>query len=234
MILNPDRYLSAHERKVRRRRMWVWFAVFLIGLVVVSAFDQRWYHVFLSEDRARLERRDWYRLLRIMGYLPTWILISLFLALGPWGKMANRESRMANGGEPDASASLRGTAWLPVLSAGLSGAAAELLKLVIGRERPLPDGSYRFKSFFYGFVDGSNLGMPSSHAAVAFGGAFMLARLFPGLRVVALLLAIGCGVTRMWMGAHFATDVYAAAGLGYAMAWWLSGGRVGIGERSGV
>jgi membrane-associated phospholipid phosphatase len=170
-----------------------------------------------GDARARLERRDWYRLLRVMGYLPTWIAISALIVLGPWA-----------GAGFGVKVRERAVAWLPAVSAGLAGATAEVLKLIVGRERPhWPDGGYRFRSFLHGFVDGSNLGMPSSHAAVAFGGAFMLARLYPRLWPVALAGAVGCGMTRMWMGAHFATDVYVAAGLGYAIAWLLAPGREG-------
>ncbi|MCC6676080.1 MAG: phosphatase PAP2 family protein [Phycisphaerales bacterium] len=203
--MKPDRYYSSHERGVQRRRHLLRFAVFAAGLLLLTILDPALYH-FFAVDQARIERRDWYRLLRIIGYLPTWILLSALLALGP-------------------AHALRGRAWLPAISAALAGLAAEILKLIIGRQRPLPDGSYAFKPFLSGFLDGSNLGMPSSHAAVAFGGAFALARLYPKAGPVALLCAAGCGLTRLLGADHFSTDVYVAAGLGYAVAGWLSGDR---------
>lgn len=201
-----DRYHSPHERAMRRRQRWLKLALFIAGLVVLTFLDRTLYHFFAVADEARIERRDWYRLLRVTGYLPAWILISGLLALGP-------------------GAGLHARAWLPAISAGLSGLSAEILKLVIGRQRPLPDGSYAFKPFLSGFIDGSNLGMPSSHAAVAFGGAFALGRLYPRAAPLALACAAGCGVTRMLGADHFATDIYVAAGLAYAIAAWLSGDR---------
>lgn len=194
---------ALHHRRGQRRRALLIGAAFLAGLVLLTLLDRTLYHLFAA-DEARLERRDWYRLLRIVGYLPTWIVISAVLALGP-------------------GAALRARAWLPAASAALSGLAAELLKLVIGRQRPLPDGTYAFKPFLSGFIDGSNLGMPSSHAAVAFGGAFALARLYPRTAPVALACALGCGLTRLLGADHFATDVYVAAGLAYAIAAGLAG-----------
>ena len=102
------------------------------------------------------------------------------------------------------------------------------IKRLIGRERPgLTVHLYSFKSLLGGFVDDSNLGLPSSHAAVAFGGAFVLMYLFPRIWPIALAGAIGCGLTRLLAGAHFLTDVYAAAGLGYAVAGWLATGPLG-------
>jgi membrane-associated phospholipid phosphatase len=58
------------------------------------------------------------------------------------------------------------------------------------------------------------MGIPSSHAAVAFGGAFMLLRLFPGAGIIALLGATGCATTRILLGAHYLSDVLVAAALG--------------------
>ena len=119
--------------------------------------------------------------------------------------------------------------------AGLLGAAAagggiaELAKLVFGRERPMRDfvlqldHGYIWKEgplgpFLAGFWDSSNLGLPSSHAAVAFGGAWMLGLLDAKLRVPALVLASICAVTRVLAGAHFPTDVLLGAAIGIACA----------------
>ncbi|NQX96213.1 MAG: phosphatase PAP2 family protein, partial [Erythrobacter sp.] len=68
------------------------------------------------------------------------------------------------------------------------------------------------------FQGGANLAFPSSHAAVAFGGCLMMAYFMPRARIFLILLAIGCGISRMLVGAHFATDVYVAGLIG----WWCS------------
>lgn len=200
----PDRYYSPYERRALRRKRWMLFGAFLLGLVVLTLLDRSLYAA-LAADEERLARKDWFRLLRIVGYLPTWILLSALLALGP-------------------AAALRARAWLPAICAALAGLAAEILKLIVGRQRPLADGGYDFKPFLSGFIDGSNLGMPSSHAAVAFGGAFALARMFPRAGPVALALAAGCALTRLLGADHFVSDVYVAAWLGYAVSM-LAGAR---------
>ncbi len=143
---------------------------------------------------------DWHRLLRVCGFLPTWLAIGAALAL------VDRAWRRAG----------------PlVLSAALSGLAAELLKLIVRRERPGAAGEYSFRAFSDDPLSTAALGMPSSHAAVAFGGAWMLARLHPRLAPVPLLLAAGCGLTRVIDRAHFFSDVIAAAGVAWMLAWWL-------------
>jgi len=101
-----------------------------------------------------------------------------------------------------------------VLTAGI---AAELLKLVVGRERPIDGLVFQgevWKPFLGAFTGGGNLGFPSSHAAVAFAGAAMLAAFFPRLRALIFTLAAGCALSRMLVGAHWLSDVVAGAAIG--------------------
>jgi membrane-associated phospholipid phosphatase len=60
---------------------------------------------------------------------------------------------------------------------------------------------------------------------VAFGAAFALWRWSPAAGAAALALALGCSATRLLSGAHFVSDVYAAAVLSWAgatLAWWAA------------
>lgn len=191
----------------------------LAGLVVVSLLDRTLYFALRWESspgERRLEIRDWYQFLRQVGYLPAWLVLAAAVAL-----FESKAARRAGAGRP-ADGSARRRAAALALAPMLAGVAAEMLKLVIGRERPEgPDGvfqGYVFRPLLDGFRDGSNLGLPSSHAAVAFGGAFVLARIFPGVGPVAVAMAAGCGLTRLLAGAHFASDVFAAAVIAYACA----------------
>jgi membrane-associated phospholipid phosphatase len=112
-----------------------------------------------------------------------------------------------------------GGAWLLLFGPALAGGVAELLKIVLRRERPgLHDGAYYFRPFSERLFDTKDLGIPSSHVMVAFGGAVVLARLFPRAAPVGYLLAAGCGATRVMAGAHFVSDVMVGA-----LAGWLVG-----------
>ena len=189
--------------------------IFMIGFLIVSLLDRVAFEFLRVQDLASIEQRDWYRMLRIVGYLPTWIAFAAALYL------FDRSPSTSNRRPGD-------RALLLLIAPALTGLGAEFFKRLIGRERPgLTEHLYSFKPLLGGFVDDSNLGLPSSHAAVAFGGAFILMYLFPRIWPIALAGAIGCGLTRLLAGAHFLTDVYAAAGLGYAVAGWLATGPLG-------
>jgi membrane-associated phospholipid phosphatase len=94
---------------------------------------------------------------------------------------------------------------------------------------------YVLRGLFAGFWNGSNLGLPSSHAAVAAGGAAALIAWRPAVWPIAVVLAAGCAMTRLLSGAHFLSDVTLGAIVGY-VAWRLvrPGGWRGRAERGSV
>ena len=150
--------------------------------------------------------RDWGRLLRIMGFAPTWILV----AAAFW--------MHGHGGTDDASIAARDTALAILAAIAIGGLGAEALKLLIRRERPLPTfEGYSFRAFADRPFNTGRLGMPSSHTMVAFAGAPALASRYPRTGWVVLGMAAGCGLTRIFAGAHFLSDVV-AAGIGGTIA----------------
>ncbi len=193
------------------RLLWL-VAVLVLATIVATLLDRRlvaWLATTGPEARTRLALRDWYQFLRALGYLPTWLVVGGAVAL------LDRRGRGVGRGV------------LVFLAPVIAGAIAEVAKLVVGRERPIRgdeiqnDAAYVWRGFLGGFADSSNLGMPSSHAAVAFGGAAMLGVLFVPVRWLVLVLAAGCGLTRMLSGAHYASDVVVGAGIGVLVAWAL-------------
>ena len=150
---------------------------------------------------------DWGRLLRSMGYLPTWAVI----ALGFWLQQCDHVRRTEY-------------AWALVLGPGLGGGVAELLKLSIRRLRPDPDVfAYVFRPFADGLLSNRGMGMPSSHVMVAFAGAAVLAQLYPRARWLWYALAAGCAATRVLAMAHFLSDTVVAAVLGVLVGNWVWG-----------
>jgi len=124
-------------------------------------------------------------------------------------------------------------AWIS-LGSTLSGlAAAMLLKAVFLRSRP--DEAFRATVV-------SGYSFPSGHAmmsaVVYLTLAVLLARTTqrPALRlsavVMATLVAGLVGITRIYLGAHWASDVVAGwtAGAAWAMASWLLAEALGIGR----
>lgn len=125
-----------------------------------------------------------------------------------------------------------------VAAACSAGIVAHLLKVFIGRPRPLfadpmhvlgPIGKYpvELKSGSIALVHAwdytsgvaSDLwSMPSSHALAAASLAVTLTILYPKLRWLCLALVIIVGIARVVLGAHYPSDVFVGAGLG----WWIA------------
>jgi len=187
-----------------------------IGLVVAALtivaayrFDVGLVESLRVSDPEALKIRDWWQFLRVFGYVPTWLVVA--------GSMSLLGVTLSRGAfVPGVARRLCGAGVTIVASALVSGLAAELVKRLVGRVRPADGQPDRYKPFLAAFTDDSNLSMPSSHAAVAFGAAWMIVRLARAPGVLALTLAAGCGLTRLLVGAHYLTDVLVGAFIGYA------------------
>lgn len=211
-------WLSGIERRAlwsrRRRTLAVLLAVFLALLLLDKTIYERLY--------VNNPDTDFMRTLRVTGSLWPWLFVGAAL-IAQATALRPRVRGLAGAGA------------MIFLSAALSGLIAEGLQVLTGRLRPNkadPEGTHQFRGLLDRFHDTSNLAFPSSHAAVAFGAAFLLWFVYPRAGAVALVAAAGCGLTRMLAGAHFASDVFAAAVLGYATARLLRpGGWRGLAPR---
>jgi membrane-associated phospholipid phosphatase len=181
-----------------------WVVLSVVAIVAAHLLDElAWRMVRLPS----VYEKDWGRLLRSMGFLPTWLLF----ALAFWLHQRDAATRRAH------------TTFL-VLAPALGGLAAELLKLLFRRLRPDAETfGYAFRSFADAPWSNRGMGLPSSHALVAWAGAFALARLFPRARWVFYGLAAGCGLTRVMATAHFLSDTVVAACVGWAVVAALWG-----------
>jgi membrane-associated phospholipid phosphatase len=202
-------YLSPFASQMRlRRRLGLALAI-LVAMLIATLLDRAVFKAAFvgAQRREVLLLRDWMQLFRVAGYLPTWILLwtGLTLVAGFRAHWRDR-SRLAL-----------------VLAPLVAGVIAEVAKRVLGRERPdasAVEAWYVFKPILSGFWDTKNLGLPSSHAAVAWAGACAGIALAPRAWPVFALLALGCSWHRMVTGAHFLSDVALGAILGY-LAWRL-------------
>ncbi len=176
----------------------------VVAIAIAHALDAT---AWRSARVLTVNDRDWGRLLRSMGYLPTWGVI----ALGYWLQQRDHPRRTAY-------------AWALVLGPALGGGLAELLKLSIRRLRPNPDVfEYVFRPFAEGPWSNRGMGMPSSHVLVAFTGAAVLAQLYPRARWLWYALAAGCAATRVLAMGHFLSDTVVAAVLGVLVGGWVWG-----------
>ncbi len=194
-----------------------WLRFLIIAVVAIACAHLLDGTAWRSARLLSVNDKDWGRLLRSMGYLPTWGVI----ALGFWLQQREHPRRSAY-------------AWALVLGPALGGALAELLKLSIRRLRPNPDVfEYVFRPFADGPLSNRGMGMPSSHTLVAFAGAAVLARLYPRARWLWYTLAAGCAATRVLAMGHFLSDTVVAAVLGLMVGGWVWGradrrGTIGV------
>lgn len=182
--------------------MLAWIVVAVIVLLVAT---------FLDAPIARAMARhpfgysfDLYTLLRLAGYLPLWAIVSLAFAAidAPNGWRAV----WARGG-------------VLFLAVTIGGALAEVLKMLVRRQRPSADlTGYVFRPWHESPFSSGGLGWPSSHTAVAFAAVFVLCRLHPRATPVWLLIGIGCAFSRLTNNLHFLSDVAGGAMVGYIAA----------------
>ena len=183
-----------------RARVVVWLVVGCLVTVVAVLLDP-W--VYRHIVWAKVYETDWGRLLRMMGYWPTWLVVAIAL----W-----------RDGEPRMIAMWR--AKLLIVAVTGVGLCGELIKLLVRRERPnAHDGASVFRPFSEHPLSTAGLSTPSSHALLAFAAAATLARLFPRTACLWYALAVGCAVTRLLARAHFLSDVVVGALFGVAGAY---------------
>lgn len=104
----------------------------------------------------------------------------------------------------------------------LASSSDGLLKSAIGRARPPVADPHVHPSI----PVPTDPSMPSGHAMTAFAGAVVLAAVVPRARWALLGLAAGIGLSRVYLGVHYPSDVIAGAALGAtigAIAAWLLG-----------
>ncbi|MCI0436429.1 MAG: phosphatase PAP2 family protein [Gemmatimonadetes bacterium] len=180
-------------------------AVAVLVLATGFAADQWVYEHWVYR---RVYDEDWGRLLRVMGFWPTWLAAAIALVLTDWPERARAGARRVLG---------RGAVLIGAVTA--SGVAGELLKLLFRRQRPGADYvAYAFRPWSDRPLHNGGLSFPSTHAVVAFGAAVALTRLFPRAWPVWWALATGCALTRVLAQAHYLSDV-----VGAGIVAWLAG-----------
>ncbi|MEQ1689935.1 MAG: phosphatase PAP2 family protein [Gemmatimonas sp.] len=191
-------------RALRTRRQWfVFLGVAVVSVIAAHVLDET---AWQRMRDPRIYEKDLGRLLRVIGYLPTWLIVATAL----WTH-----------DRADATRRTSGWGWrggLVLLAPTLGGALAEVLKMLVRRLRPTPElFAYDWRPFSEDFFSTRGLGMPSSHALTAFAAAAAMSRVFPRTWALWYLLAIGCAVTRVLALGHFLSDTVVAAFLGYVV-----------------
>ena len=100
----------------------------------------------------------------------------------------------------------------------MAALTAGILKNLIGRSRPLLFDALGIRLFEPFSSDYAFHSMPSGHAAIGFAGLVMLGMLFPRVKWATWTFAITLGIARIYVGAHWPSDVVFGAFVGMVCA----------------
>jgi membrane-associated phospholipid phosphatase len=107
------------------------------------------------------------------------------------------------------------------LAMATSGIAENIIKVIVGRDRPrilFEQGAGAFHPLRW---DIANASFPSGHSQSITSAMLALACIYPPLRPVFFAVAVLVATSRIIIGAHYASDVLAGAWLGIvAVLWW--------------
>nr|MBQ0091160.1 phosphatase PAP2 family protein [Candidatus Enterousia merdequi] len=93
-----------------------------------------------------------------------------------------------------------------------------VLKVLIGRSRPIIYDALNTSVFVPGTFESVFNSMPSGHTAGSFAGLIMIGMLFPKVKWLTWTLAVVVGMSRIYIGAHWVSDVIFGAFIGMISA----------------
>jgi undecaprenyl-diphosphatase len=174
------------------RRWWLACAIIAVaGALVLWPLDaagSRWFEV-TKGAAARAAAKQ----VSLWGnWYAGWLIVAVLVALVP-----RRQWRAA--------------ALACALAAVAAGVAADLLKSATGRPRPMTGEVDGFTGWRTDFEHQS---FPSGHTATAFAAALSLVVALPRVGWPLMFAAVAVGWSRLALGVHYPSDVWAAAWLG--------------------
>ncbi len=212
-----------HDNKIKWQ--WIGWGAILTTVLVVSGiawFDKPVY-LFLRQFDCWL-----WRLFDLIFDAKMWIIVSFIVLLVFYIKKSikskpryrnskNQPSLMAcfNDAFDKTRNSYAFYVLCSVLAASIVG---KLLKIVIGRMRPVFFEALDKTGFVPFSTDWAFNSMPSGHTFASFAGLVMLGLLAPKIKWFTWTLAIIIGVSRVCVGAHWPSDVIFGAFIGMVAA----------------
>ncbi len=195
------------------RRHWRWLLLLLL-IAGTAAWRILPYDIDIHSWIVQTQPAPWKTLARRLSFWGDYWTGTLILSLLLWGLGAlGRKPRW------------RRAAFACLLAATLAGVTANVFRYSCGRPRPRaeePDGlrGFRLESRYHSF--------PSGHATTSMATAAALATALPAAGFPVLLAAVGVVWSRLYLSAHYPTDVLlgSALGLVFGLVFGLAARRL--------
>lgn len=183
------------------------------------------YHHLVSGDRVLLEALDglrWAPLTVVFVMLSAWWMKgAAFVAVGALGDVRSRRQ-------------LPVASLVAAVSVGIGSLVVALLKETVDRPRP----AHADPGIDTVVGTPGSPSFPSGHTATAFAAAAVVGTFYPRLRWPLYGLAALVGMSRVYLGVHFALDVLAGAilglSIGLGIAWAAKKGWRCLVARTGI
>ena len=186
---------------MKRAAVFYWLIGILIAAIAIGVafyLDDAVWHFILQHQNRTL--RSFMHNVSRFGDWPSHVALGLILLAFAWVRGSKKWTRIV---------------WSMLLAMAIAGIAGQVIKRTIPRARPsvkseLSWGGPRFSTKYHAF--------PSGHvaASTAFFGVLIFARRRIGLACLPIPILIG--FSRMYIGAHYLSDVVCAAVLGIICA----------------
>lgn len=212
-----------HDNRIKWKLMAV--ASVIVALVVfagIAWFDQPLY-LFMRQFDCGL----WRVLDRALG-VKSWIIVSTVLVILVYVKKAVHAKIKCRNGQnkfsmravmQDGWAKIKNSnAFLVLCAVAATSVIVQILKVVIGRVRPVFFEALDMTGFFPFSFNWEFNSMPSGHTAASFAGLVMIGMLAPKFKPLTWTAAVIIGASRVCYGAHWPTDVVLGAFIGMVMA----------------
>jgi membrane-associated phospholipid phosphatase len=206
--LMNKREIDRSDSSGMSRKAWIWVAVCAAILPLI----------FLEDGPIRILLKDLrvhaiFQLMHILTWIGRgWILMveaAVLFGIGWWW----RNTKLKQAGA------------LNLIALAISGLTVQSIKHLAGRPRPkLTDQGV----LDWGpSVQSGHDSFPSGHTISAFAMAAVLSSIYPAGRWIWYSLAVLVAFTRVYIDAHFASDVFVGAVLGVLIGIWVSTLKLG-------
>ncbi len=190
-------------------------AIYAVATVIATAIAIIWLDHPLALYLRGFEQTQWFRFFVRITDLANGVIWYSFAAVMIAIALARSRLTPATMPQPKFTQHVRAWAFM-VVAMATSGVLLNLIKVMVGRERPrvlFADGSATYAPFTFD-IDASSF--PSGHTQSICAAMLALAFIFPPARYLCLIVAVAVSASRVIIGAHYLGDVIGGAFVGIA------------------